>query len=249
MKPFFKLILQYYLKYIAKIVLFLHRPTIIAIAGSTNKAFVRNEIRKKLKDLGKNVWANDKSFNTEIGLPLAVLKLPSGYNSYSDWLPIIWRALTSVFKTDFPDILVLEMGVSRNNDMKYLLSIITPKISIITDITQRYLEGFSGMDDLVGEYELLVKSTPKEGLVILNWDNNRVRKLKKFSRAKIATFGQNSEAGWHIEEVVKLKKGERIVLKNSKETTTFEINFFGQHNVYAGVVSMIINDYFLKKHA
>jgi UDP-N-acetylmuramyl pentapeptide synthase len=78
MKSFFKQLLKYYLKYITKLVLFIHKPVIIAVAGSTNKTFVRDEIRNILEKKGFSVRANPRSFNTEIGLPLAILDLPSG---------------------------------------------------------------------------------------------------------------------------------------------------------------------------
>ena len=55
MKIIFKIILQYYLKYITKLVLAIHRPTIIAIAGSTNKTFVKDEINRVLGELLKNL--------------------------------------------------------------------------------------------------------------------------------------------------------------------------------------------------
>ncbi len=184
-----KKLLQYYLKYITKLVLFIYRPTIITIAGSTNKTFVKEEIKKVLKKQGLIIRSNPKSFNTEIGLPLAILNLSSGYNSYRLWLPIIFQAAKAIFNKNFPKILVLELGISEPADMKYLLSIIHPKIAVITDITQRYLESFSDMDELVSEYEYLAKKIDKSGLIILNYDNLRVRKLATSTKVKIKFFG------------------------------------------------------------
>jgi UDP-N-acetylmuramoyl-tripeptide--D-alanyl-D-alanine ligase len=242
MKLIFKKILQYYLKYITKLVLFVHNPVIIAVSGSTNKTFTKYEIKKVLEKKGLNVRANPKNFNTEIGLPLAVLNLPSGYNSYRNWIPVMKKSLFCIFQSNFPKYLVLELGVSRKGDMKYLLSIVKPKISVITDITQRYLEGFSGMDDLVGEYKLLVQNTEKSGVIILNVDNIRVKSLAKFSKAKVEFFGQSQDANWIIEEIRRNEKGEAFNVVHDGISRNKSILRFGLHNISASTIGMIIDE-------
>jgi UDP-N-acetylmuramoyl-tripeptide--D-alanyl-D-alanine ligase len=241
MKFIFKKILQYYLKYITKLVLFIHNPVIIAISGSTNKTFVKDEIKKVLVKKGLSVRANPKNFNTEIGLPLAVLCLPSGYNSYKNWLPIIWQSIFSIFKTDFPKYLVLELGVSWKGDMKYLLSIVKPRISVITDITQRYLESFSGMDDLVEEYKFLVQNTDKDGMVIFNADNIRAKSLTVFSKAKAESFGKSEEADWIIKEMKRSERGEVFDVVHGGIASHLNVSRFGLHNVYASTIGIIID--------
>lgn len=241
MKPLFKILLKYYLKYITKLALFIHRPVIIAVAGSTNKAFTKNEIKKKLESSGKKVWANSKSLNTEIGLPLSILRLPSGYGSYRDWLPVLAQSIKAVWQKDYPRYIVLELGISKPGDMKHLLSIVSPGISVITDITQRYLESFSGMDDLVEEYGLLVKRTPKKGLVVLNVDNGRVKNLAKVSVAPIITFGKNEKANCCAKEIERTANGEKITIVYNNREETHSINSFGTHNVYAYLTSFLIS--------
>jgi len=247
MKPIFKTILKYYLKYITKLVLFIHRPTIIAIAGSTNKTFVKEEINYVLREQGMDVRSNPKSFNTEIGLPLAILYLPSGYNSYKDWLPIIFKAFKAVFTIKFPKILVLELGISGPGDMKYLLSIIKPKIAVITDITQRYLESFSDMDEMTEEYCTLVKKVKKFGILILNYDNIKVRSMARFAKAKVEFFGLQEGAYWQAVDIDKRSQGQIIKVKRNSTISQHKINRFGQHHIYALLISLVINSYAIGK--
>lgn len=247
MKIIFKNLLQYYLKYITKLVLLIHRPTVIAIAGSTNKTFVKEEITKVLKGQGIDVRANPKSFNTEIGLPLAILYLPSGYNSYLKWLPIIKQVFCCLWQGKFPRYLVLELGVSNPGDMKYLLSIIKPQIAIITDITQRYLESFSDMDELVGEYEYLASQVPKTGLLILNYDNQRIKAMKKIAYSPTVSFGLSDSAGWQVMAVTKNQLGQNIKVKHQNHIHQFQINKFGQHHIYALLIGLIIKNYVAKQ--
>jgi UDP-N-acetylmuramyl pentapeptide synthase len=242
MKFIFKTILKYYLKYITKLVLFIHRPVIIAVSGSTNKSFAKEEIKKVIEEKKMSVRANPKNFNTEIGLPLAVLNLPSGYNSYGKWLPTIYESFFCIFKKDFPAYLVLELGISRKGDMKYLLSIIKPKISVITDITQRYLESFSGMDDLVGEYKKLIEKTDKNGLAILNYDNSRIQEIARevSEKLKIVSLGENEKADWKVSEIKRLETGESFRVTYGSENKKVEIDRYGRHHIYAKTIGMII---------
>jgi UDP-N-acetylmuramoyl-tripeptide--D-alanyl-D-alanine ligase len=243
MKKFFKLCLQYYLKGMAKSVLAIHCPIIIAVAGSSNKTFTRDEIRKAIEKSGRSVRANPRSFNTEIGLPLAILNIDSGYNSYRQWFPIIGSAMKAVFQKDFPEFLVLELGVAGKGDMKYLLSIVKPKISVITNITQRYLESFSGMDSLVSEYAYLAKNTRKDGLVILNRDNLRIRDLAKKTKARTEFFGFSASSdNWKVEEAGKTDIGQKVKIRHRNETKDMSINRFGRHHALALTVGLIIED-------
>jgi len=242
MKLIFKTILQYYLKYITKLVLVIHRPTIIAIAGSTNKTFVKEEVAHALKKQGIDVRSNPKSFNTEIGLPLAVLYLPSGYDSYRNWLPIIFKAALIIFRRNFPDYLVLELGVSNPGDMKYLLSIIKPKIAIITDITQRYLESFSDMDKLVGEYEYLIRKV-NCGLIILNYDNIRIRNLSKVAQVPVEFFGLQNGAYWQAVKISRTEQGQIVKVSHNDIINQYKIKRFGKHHVYSLLIGLIIKNY------
>lgn len=225
--------LQYYLKYITKIVLAIHKPVVIAVAGSTNKTFARDNIKKIILDSGKTVRANPKNFNTEIGLPLAILNISSGYNSYRDWFPVIKDAFFAVFQKNFPEVLVLELGVARRGDMKYLLSIVKPRLAVITDITQRYLEAFSDMDRLVGEYVNLVKNIPPGGKIILNGDNLRVRDLARSATARVEYFGHADGSDWKIVEITKTTKGQEIKIAHQDKIENYSIDRFGEHHVYA----------------
>ncbi len=246
MKSILKAILQYYLKYITKLVLLVHQPIIIAIAGSTNKTFVKDEINRVLRKKGELVRSNPKSFNTEIGLPLAILALPSGYSEYKKWTPIIIRATFTIFNTSFPKFLVLELGVSRPGDMKYLLSIIKPKIVVITDITQRYIDSFAGMDELVGEYEYLVKKIPSTGLILLNYDNARIKnmsRLVKIGEKRVEFFGCEDGAKWQAVNIIKDKLGQKVKVSHHDIVHQYSISRFGQHHVYALLVGLIIKEY------
>lgn len=241
MKKVFKTILKYYLKIITKLVLLIHKPKVIAIAGSINKQFTKDEIKRVIEAKGIKARTNPKNFNTEIGLPLSILSLPSGYGSYKKWIPVIKMSFSIIFNRDFPDYLVLELGTSDPGDMKYLLSIIKPHIVIITDITQRYIESFHDIDQLIEEYQVLIKKLPSNGLAILNADNPRIMTFKQVAKCPIMTYGIDNIADWQATELKKIVNGFEINIKHKDSQKIDKIERFGKHHVYSRLVAEIID--------
>jgi len=244
MKYPLKTILKYYLKIITRLVLFVRRPTVIAVAGSINKHFVKIEIKRVLEKAGKSVRANNKSFNTEIGLPLAILELESGYNSYKNWWPAIKAAPGRIFKKDFPEYLVLELGASDPGDMKYLLSLAKPKIAVITDITQRYLESFSDMEELVKEYKYLAGKLTSADTLVLNYDNQRVRSLEKFTKARTISYSVEGKADYYAREIIRKGPAQQFIFQSrAGESQTVTQGRFGTHHIYSFLTGEIIKNY------
>jgi len=250
MKIICRKLLQCYLKLLVVVAVFFYRPIIIAIAGSTNKHFFKEQIKDRLVLAGFAVRSNPKDFNTEIGLPLAILNLPSGYHSYKKWWPIIWRAPAALFKK-LPRILVLELGVSDRGNMKYLLSLVEPRMVIITDITQRYLEGFDDIEELMDEYEYLVgRVNHRNGLVVLNYDNLKVRELAEKTKAEVCFFSlnddivvKNSRPGFWSASIIKKEEGaQQIIIRHETKQQEHRINRPGDHHIYALLAGLIAEE-------
>lgn len=242
MKKISKSIVQTYLKFLTKLVLARHKPFIVAIAGTTNKTFVKETI---LDELGRDssIRGNPKSFNTEIGLPLAVLFLPSGFASIFRWVDVLLTGTcVSIFSRKFPKILVLEMGVDRPGDMKYLLSLVKPKIAIVTDIKRNFPGLKTTLDDISEEFSLLAKSIPADGTLVLNGDNARTRALAAAANPKTILFGKDKSFDAVISNVEEKDSGQRFVFNYKKKKSNFEIERHGRHNIDALVIAKIVAD-------
>ena len=247
MRIIFKHFLKFYLKFFAKLALFVHRPTVIAIAGSINKSFAKGIIKKTIEEKGISVRSNPNNFNTEIGLPLAILNLESGYNSFKKWLPIIKKVPFSIFKK-FPKYLVLSLGTSDPGDIQYLLTIIKPFAVVITDINQRYIEGFQDMDNIQNEYKALVKKIDENGLLLLNNDNTRVRELKNYAKVKTLSFGLDKSSDYYVESYEKNFSGQKmIIVTPQNKRLTQSISRFGAHHLRNQLIAEIIRDYVILK--
>jgi UDP-N-acetylmuramoyl-tripeptide--D-alanyl-D-alanine ligase len=93
--------------------------------------------------------------------------------------------------TGYPEILVLEYGADRPGDIKYLLSIARPNISVITAIGDIpvHVEYYGGPDEVAREKGRLIEYLPVGGFAILNGDDDVVMNLQSRTRARVMTFG------------------------------------------------------------
>lgn len=245
MKNILKKIIQLYLKQLTKFVLWRHRPFVIAVAGSTNKTVVKEYILKFLREKygEKEVRGNPRSYNTEIGLPLAILYLESGESSFLKWVKVLLRGtVKAIFEGDFPSKLVLELGVEKRGEMSYLLDMVQPDWAVITNIEGSYSDAESDLDEIYEEMKVLTQRLPKNGKLILNSDDERVKGLAEFSDAKIITFGFSAEAMARAENLKTTVQGQvfEFIFEDKKELV--EIKKYGRHNVYAWMIAKIVKE-------
>jgi UDP-N-acetylmuramyl pentapeptide synthase len=240
MKTILRQFLKYYLKFFARAFLLKNNPVVIAVAGSANQYFIKEAIKQALPESRREAKATESiNFNTEIGLSLEILNLTSGYNSYRDWLPAILGAPRAAFGI-CPKYLVVGLGVSNRGDMKFLLSVVKPRIAVIGDITQRYMENFGAVDRLIGEYEYLVAHLPGESALVLNIDNAQIACLKEKSRARVIGFGQSPAADWRIERIEKRPPGVFIAYTDGLSRHEKQLNVYGEHNARAFLAGEIV---------
>ena len=173
--------LEYILKIFAKIILWRYKPAVVAITGSAGKTGTKEAIYHVLKRKFK-VRRNIRNYNNEVGVPLTILgsyiSPETTLKGLLGWLNIFLKSIfTIIYQKDYPEILILEMGICKPGDMKYLMSFIPVKVGVFTSIGEFpvHLEFFPEMDKLVDEKALLIKSVSKDGLAVLNYDDLSVR--------------------------------------------------------------------------
>lgn len=98
--------------------------------------------------------------NSESGIPLSILDIKISDFKISNWLTVCFLApiklLTNWHKYD---LLLLEMGIDSARspkNMEYLLSIITPDIGILLNVSSVHLAEFKNLDQIASEKAKLV---------------------------------------------------------------------------------------------
>jgi UDP-N-acetylmuramoyl-tripeptide--D-alanyl-D-alanine ligase len=246
MKKFGHILLRWYLGMAAYLVIQRCRPKIIAIAGTVNKTFTKEAIEVVLEARGKKFLSTAHTYNTDIGLPLSILGLSSGYNSYRRWLALLPHVIIKIFTRGLPEILILELGISHPGDAKKLLRIIKPDVVIITDITQRYRENFTDRSMIAKEYGYLLTAVKKTGYSILNYDTIIVRSLSSFSIRplyffSLQTVSVSEKNLWHVTDICTSTEGIQALVVNPYDSRLISISRFGRHHLSAFLIADIIS--------
>ena len=188
--------LQNFIRRLAVWTIWKYQPGIIAITGTVGKTSTKEAIFTVLRRY-RNVRANKGNFNNEIGMPLTILGDYKEIKGKLFWLKVIFLSLCRlIFRMKYPELLILEYAADKPGDIKYLLDIAKPQISVITAIGDIpvHVEFYSGPEAVAREKSKIAEVLPSTGFAILNSDDASVLAMKDRTRAHIMTYGFNKDA-------------------------------------------------------
>src|SRR3989344_2759059 len=250
MRSFYKTILVRVLQVESRLVLWRYKPKIIVITGSVGKTSTKDAVFAILSQVSY-VRKSEKSYNSEIGLPLTILGVPNGWNNLAVWLKDIafgfWLFL-AVHK--YPEWLVLEVGVGKPGDMQKTASWLRTDAVIITAIgeTPVHIEFFSSRKHLVEEKSGLIKTLKKDGLLVLNSDDETVLEMKTKIKHRTVTygFGEGADVRGSGDSILYNSTGEPagVIYRvdeggNSVPVVIEEV--FGKNHVYASLAGLALS--------
>ncbi len=183
----------------ARRVLHKWKPFIILVSGSVGKTTTKDAIFQVLQPHG-GVRKSQKSFNSEIGVPLTILGLPNAWQSKSGWLRNIWQGYRILAtQKSYPTLLVLEVGSDHPRDISRLLSWITPNIAVVTSLPEVpvHVEHFSSPEEIRHEDGLVVGALKEMGVYVANADDEVSRRLiseAEKRNVRVISYGFSSGA-------------------------------------------------------
>jgi len=162
-------------QYQARLVLKKYKPRIIAITGSVGKTLTRETIYLVLSKKFF-VRKNERSFTTELGIPLTVIGCPSGVTTPIQLVKNILAGLKLlVYKNKYPDWLILEMDSDKPGDLSAVSSFLSADVLIMTAIgqTPSHIESFPDMESFLFENRSIINAVKRNGIIIYNADDER----------------------------------------------------------------------------
>ncbi|MDD9867943.1 MAG: UDP-N-acetylmuramoyl-tripeptide--D-alanyl-D-alanine ligase [Candidatus Campbellbacteria bacterium] len=198
MKQFFKRVIKKILIAFAKRILKNKKPTTIAVGGSVGKTSTKDAIFSIATP--KHSRKSEGNYNTDFGLPLSIFDLKSGFNN-----PFIWtkNMVVAFFRSfiyagDYPKKLVLEVGIDEPGDMQEVAEWFRPNIVCMTQMSSVpvHIENFKSVSDLENEKAYLVRALRKNGLLIINVDDERSSVFKEAasSGVEVVSIGFSDKA-------------------------------------------------------
>lgn len=187
---------------------------VIGITGSVGKSSTKEMVAEVI-GMRYRTLKSPGNLNNEIGLPLSILRLGTGYQ----------RA-------------VLEMGFYVPGEIAFLCDIAQPSIGIVTNVGTVHAERAGSQEAIfIGKSELVQCLPPApHGTAILNFDDPWVRKMEEKTRARIFFYGLSPEADLWADEIQGLGlDGIRFRLHYQSETLHARIPLIGRHSVHTAL--------------
>jgi len=147
---------------------------VLALTGSCGKTGTKEMMSAICQSIGKTL-STQGNLNNQFGLPLTLFQLDHSYQ-----------------------FAVLELGASRTGDIKNLVNIAQPTLSLITNIRYQHAEGMGDTQSISQEKSEIFNLSPNTTyppIALLNLDESFssqwLKKLEKLTHIQILTFGLN----------------------------------------------------------
>ncbi len=191
MKSFFKHIIITILTWEAKTVIKRYKPKIVAITGSVGKTSTKDAIYTALAPY-VHVRRSEKSYNSEMGVPLSILGLPNGWTNPLLWARTLLEGLwLIVFPHKYPEWLVLEVGADKPGDIKGIAPWLNPDVVVLTRFPDVpvHIEFFESKEHVIEEKTSLAQALKASGLLVVNGDDPLVSALAGKYGAQTVAYG------------------------------------------------------------
>src|SRR3989344_4202577 len=249
MRTVFRKALIYALRMESELVLWKYKPRIIAITGSVGKTSTKDAVFAALSNVAY-VRKSEKSYNSELGLPLTILGCPNGWNNPLTWTKNLLKGLwLFIWGHRYPNWLILEVGVGKPGDMKRTASWLKTDAVIITAIgeTPSHIEFFDSRKHLIEEKSGLVKTLRKDGILILNIDDEAVINIKNKVKNRLVTYGFKADADvvGGSESILydENKKPSGLIFRVDAGGVSLPVsieNVFGTNYIYASLATLAL---------
>jgi UDP-N-acetylmuramoyl-tripeptide--D-alanyl-D-alanine ligase len=177
--------------------------TVVGVTGSAGKTTTKDAIAHVLATAlptGKTVG----NFNNHIGVPLSILRLPDACKAA-----------------------VLEMGMNHAGEIRELTGIARPQMGVVTNVGYAHVEFFESIEGVAAAKRELIEGLPRDGVAVLNGDDERVRRFREVHPGRSVLFGFSEDADVRAESVEFRPDGTRFRAAG----VDYETELVGRHAV------------------
>jgi UDP-N-acetylmuramoyl-tripeptide--D-alanyl-D-alanine ligase len=189
--------------------------TVIGVTGSAGKTTTKEAIAQVLATKYR-VQKSEGNLNNHFGLPLQVLRLEPETEFY-----------------------VSEMGMNHAGEIRALAEIAEPDVGVVTNVAPVHLEFFSSIEGIAKAKKELIDALPKDGIAVLNADDEFVGKFNCARAGRAVYFGIEGRADVRAANVIDAGgKGSEFEVSAGGRTVRFKLPLVGRHNVYNALAAI-----------
>jgi len=150
---------------------------IVAVTGSVGKTSTREMISAALAP-GYEVFCARGNYNGQLGVPMTLGEIGRGYTAA-----------------------VIEMGMSLPGEMEIISRIARVDVAVFTNIGVSHIENLGSRDRICMEKLHITDGMPEDGLLVLNGDDDMLRKYAAELPFRKVWYGLGETNGYRAENV------------------------------------------------
>lgn len=225
----------------ARAVLKKYKPNVMVVTGSVGKTSTKDAVYAALKG-HTFVRKSEKSYNSDVGVPLTVLGVPNGWSDLVQWSKnLLDGFLLLLITTPYPRWLVLEVGADRPGDISKSLSWLTPCVVVATRFPDLpvHVEFYDSPEAVFREEVFPLSMLSTGGVAVLNADEPRLESVEVPKGVSIIRygFGKNAEVRatkYRVTKKAGLPSGISFEVTHQGETAEVALpKVIGKTHVYA----------------
>jgi UDP-N-acetylmuramoyl-tripeptide--D-alanyl-D-alanine ligase len=194
-----------------------HRVKVVGITGSVGKTTCK-ELTAAVLSCGYQVLKSEANLNTEIGLPLTLLRLRPEHEQ-----------------------VVLEMGMYSLGEIRLLCEMARPQMGVVTNVGPIHLERLGTLEAIANAKAELVESLPSDGWAILNGDDPLVAPMAERTTAHVVLFGESPQCS--VQGTILSTSGLEGIsfrLTCGDESADVSAPLPGRHNLYNALAAAAV---------
>jgi UDP-N-acetylmuramoyl-tripeptide--D-alanyl-D-alanine ligase len=249
MKTYLKNIISAILQFESRLILKKYNPKIIAVTGSVGKTSTKDTIYSVMST-SFCVRKSEKSFNSDIGIPLTILGCQNAWTNPIMWICNIWAgAMLILFKQSYPEWLILEVGADRPGDIKNISKWLKPDVVVLTKFakTPVHIEYFRNREDIIREKRYLVEALKHNGILVVNGDDEDCMAMKELSKNDSIIYGTDKVSGLVASKVevhyAKNKMPDGMVFRVDYKNDSVPVMMkgsLGMQNIYSALAALAV---------
>lgn len=159
---------------------------------------------------------------------------------YADHFNTVWGNAMLLSRYEKEDFVILECAMDRKGEIAWHANTFDPDLGIILNIGHVHAEKLGSIEEIYEEKKNLADYLDRAGKpLIVNTDDERLRKLKDTFKSELLTYGKSDDAMFKIYDITVTETGTDFNFGFGNSWYSVHLNAFGEGVAYDAMAAII----------
>lgn len=187
-----------------------YMPYGIAVAGTYGRTVTADAIAAALRS--HRHIRNGYRVEYPIDIPEGILGA-KGHKEYQGLFAMLTRSKMRELTQFEPDTIITQLPLFAPHAAPWALSRILPKLLVLTHVGLEHMDLFINKDLIAHEYGVLANTLSRDGVIVLNADDEELRQLRGKLQHPVVTYGVHSSSDIRVTRAVRTEGGKGLAIE------------------------------------